>query len=325
MVGLEQFQPMFASAEDLSDPALNIDLGCVREHLLHREEDGRVLSVPIYCETYGMLVNETLFEKENIPIPKTYEDLLAACEALKNAGYSSPMMGFNGSNLLIYPLYFPYFLAQIRDDEAALSALNSMDASAGEYVRDSLELAADFMSRGYIDLDACNLLDKDYDPVILRFFEGDVPMMVAKGGTVSGTEKRESRSEAFTANPFRYSFHPIPSTPEGGYFMDAVSMGFAVNKNSQNLDMANEFMRFLITTEELNTMARAKRMVTPCADMSLDAIYAAFGELPEGHIINVAELGLESRPDAQARIAGWRVSNGLMTVDEAVAAFGTLE
>ena len=328
MVGQERFLRVFDAVEDLSDPALGLDLSGIRSHLLLRSEDGKVFMVPIFCETYGMLVNEDIFEKENLQIPGTYEQLLQACEALKSAGYSSPMLGFNGSSsnhFLLYPLFFPYFLAQIRENETAIADLNSLAPSAGEYMRGALELAADFMSRGYMDLEECNLLAKDYDPVILRFFEGDVPMMLAKGGTVSGTEKRESRSEAFQAHPFRYSFHPVPSTGEGGYFMDMVSMGFSVNRYSEKVDMANEFIRFLVSTNALNRMAQAKRMVTPCKDTSLDKIYAAFGQLPPDHTINLAELGLADAPDTQVRKAGWLVSNGMMTVDEAVAAFGTIE
>ena len=89
--------------------------------------------------------------------------------------------------------------------------------------------------------------------------------------------------------------------------------------------MANEFIRFLVSTNALNRMAQAKRMVTPCKDTSLDKIYAAFGQLPPDHTINLAELGLADAPDTQVRKAGWLVSNGMMTVDEAVAAFGTIE
>ena len=44
-------------------------------------------------------------------------------------------------------------------------------------------------------------------------------MMICAGDTVSGTKKRESQSEAFTASPFNYSFVPIPLTDEGGYFI----------------------------------------------------------------------------------------------------------
>ena len=323
--GSEESRKLLENAENLADESLGINLSCVRDGLLYRAPDGSVPMVPIYTTTYGMMVNENIFEKEGIAVPSTYSELLNACEALKNAGYSSPMMGFNRSDLLTYPLFYPYFVAGVKDDSAALTALNNMDRGAGEYARPAFELVDDFMKHGYIDLDACNALGNDYGDVIMRFFEGDVPMMLATANTVSGTEKRESQSEAFAANPFKYSFRPVPSTEDGGYFINSISLNFSVNKNSQNLDITNEFMRFLITTPELNRMAKAKRMVTPCKDMSLDSVYAVFGELESDQIIYPALIGLDNAPGTQVRIAGWQISNGMITVDEAISAFGTLE
>ena len=315
----------YTQAENLADPATGIDLSCIRESLLYKDAAGNVPTVPVYTTTYGMLVNEEIFEKNKIAIPKTYDELIAACEALKAAGYASPIMAYNNGSEMLFPMFYPYFCAQIQGKEDVIRKMNNMEEGAGEYMRSALELAADFMGRGYIDLESCSQIANNYEAVILRFFEGDVPMMMASGNTVSGTEKREKKSEAFTAHPFKYSYHPVPSTKEGGYFLNLVSIGFAVNKNSQNLEMANEFMRFLVTPGEMNRMAQAKRMVTPCTDMSLDGVYAAFGGMDASRVINISELGLADTPDAQVRKAGWQVSNGTMTVDEAVAAFGTLQ
>ena len=314
----------YAQAENLADPATGIDLSCIRESLLYKDAAGNVPTVPVYTTTYGMLVNEEIFEKNKIAIPKTYDELIAACDALKAAGYASPIMAYNNGSEMLFPMFYPYFCAQIQGKEDVIRKMNNMEEGAGEYMRSALELAADFMSRGYIDLESCSQIANNYEALILRFFEGDVPMMMASGNTVSGTEKREKKSEAFTAHPFKYSYHPVPSTKEGGYFLNLVSIGFAVNKNSQNLEMANEFMRFLVTPGEMNRMAQAKRMVTPCTDMSLDGVYAAFGGMDASRVINMSELGLADTPDAQVRKAGWQVSNGTMTVDEAVAAFGTI-
>ncbi len=315
----------YAQAENLADSALGIDLSCIRQSLLYKDAAGNVPTVPVYTTTYGMLVNEEIFEKNKIAIPKTYDELIAACEALKAVGYTSPIMAYNNGSEMLFPMFYPYFCAQIQGKEDVIRKMNNMEEGAGEYMRSALELAADFMSLGYIDLESCSQIANNYEALILRFFEGDVPMMMASGNTVSGTEKREKKSEAFTAHPFKYSYHPVPSTKEGGYFLNLVSIGFAVNKNSQNLEMANEFMRFLVTPGEMNRMAQAKRMVTPCTDMSLDGVYAAFGGMDASRVINISELGLADTPDAQVRKAGWQVSNGTMTVDEAVAAFGTLQ
>ena len=53
------------------------------------------------------------------------------------------------------------------------------------------------------------------------------------------------------------------------------------------------------------------------------AIYASFGALSGGHVIYQSDVGLEDEPDKQMRRAGTRICDGSMTVDEAVAAFGT--
>ncbi len=313
-----------AASEDLSDPTLGIDLSCIRDNLLIRNGEGKILSVPIYTTTYGMLVNENIFEKENITVPETYSQLVSVCKELKNRGYTNPIMGYNKGTDLLYPMFYPYFCAQIQANEKALSDMNEMRPGAGEYMRSALELAVDFMSYGFIDIEACNKLENNYDAVILRFFEGDVPMMLATGNTVSGTPKRESMSEAFTANPFNYSFCPVPSTEEGGYFLNSVAIGFGVNKDSKNLAISNEFMRFLICRDELNSMAKAKRMVSPCKDMSLTSVYAPFMEIDSDRTINLSELGLLDTPSSQVSKAGWLVSNGVMTVDEAIEKFGSL-
>jgi multiple sugar transport system substrate-binding protein len=237
------------------------------------------------------------------------------------------MMGFSKEETTsIFSLTaYPFFCSTVAKDAEAVKKLNALDPSAGEYMRPTLEKMEQFLNDGCVDLDACAEIEDNYDAVILRFFEGDVPMMLATGNTVSGTEKREAKSEAFTQHPFRYSFHPVPSTEQGGYFVNTVSIGFAVNRNSANLDLANEFMRFLVSTNELNLMAKAKRMVTPCVDMSLDRVYAPFEKLDSSRMINLSELGLSDDAASQVSRAGWQVSNGLMSVDEAVAAFGAIE
>lgn len=47
-----------------------------------------------------------------------------------------------------------------------------------------------------IDVEKCmEEITDEYDSIIMRFFEGDVPMMFATGDVVSGTAKRESKSD----------------------------------------------------------------------------------------------------------------------------------
>ena len=192
-------------------------------------------------------------------------------------------------------------------------------------MRPTLEKMEQYLKDGCADLDACSKIEDNYEAVILRFFEGDVPMMVCSGDTVSGTKKRESRSEAFIANPFEYTFVPVPMSDEGAVFLDMPNLQFSVNKDSKNLDMANEFMRFLITSQELNEMAQNKGLMSPTKDLSFNSMYAAFGDIPESRILSPEEFGLTDDAVIQFRQADYGVCTGKMTIDEAIKAFGTFE
>ncbi len=327
MIGNEKYAPVFAHMEELSDAALGLDLDCVRPGLINHDKEGRVLMVPVFSRTYGMLVNNDLFEKEGIRVPATWAELLAVCEAFRSKGYNSPMMGYSlkSSSCFMNTVAYPLFVATLADNPEALALANELDPAAGEYMRPALEAVEQLIRNGCIDLEACDKIEDNYSQVILRFFEGDVPMMICTADTVSGTQKRESQSEAFSNAPFHYTFSPIPLTDDGGYFIDSPSVQFSVNKTCDDLDMTNEFMRFLITDSTLNEMASVKRLVTPTSDLSFDSVYAPFGQVPSDRIISPEVLGIKDPLTVQIRNAAFRVGTGEITVDEAIAMYGSFE
>ncbi|MBR4760504.1 MAG: carbohydrate ABC transporter substrate-binding protein [Lachnospiraceae bacterium] len=325
MYGRDQYQSVIDHAENLADPKLGLNLDCIRSNIILNTADDTLPMVPVFANTYGMLVNNTLFEKEGLSVPTTYKELVAVCAALSNKGYESPMMGFsNEETTSLFTLTaYPYFCGTVAGDAEAVKKLNAMDPSAGEYMRPTLEKMEQFLGDGCVNLDACSGIENNYDAVILRFFEGDVPMMVASGDAVSGTKKRESRSDAFIANPFTYSFVPVPMSDEGANFLDMPNLQFSVNKDSGNLDMANEFMRFLITSTELNEMAKNKGLLSPTKDLSLNSMYAAFGAVPQDRILSPEEFGLTDDAVIQLRKAVYGTATGAMTIDDAVAGYGS--
>ena len=325
MYGREQYQASIDHAENLADPALGLDLDCIRSNIMLNTDDGTLPMIPVFSNTYGMLVNNSLFEKEGLSIPATYRELLEVCAAFREKGYENPMMGFSQNEVtsLFTLTLYPFFCGTVAHDEEAVKKLNALDASAGEYMRPALEKLVQFLNDGCVDLEACAEIENNYDALILRFFEGDVPMMICSGDAVSGTKKRESRSEAFIAAPFTYTFAPVPMSDEGANFLDMPNLQFSVNKDSSNLAMANEFMRFLITPRELNEMAQNKGLISPTKDLSFNSMYAALGAVPESRIVSPEEFGLTDDAVIQLRQAGFLVGTGAMTIDEAVAGYGT--
>ncbi|MBO6307673.1 MAG: carbohydrate ABC transporter substrate-binding protein, partial [Oribacterium sp.] len=318
---------VFENAELLSDPSLKIDLDCVRKGAMLTLENGDVNMLPIFTRSYGMLVNMDIFEKNGLKVPNNYSELMEVCDKLKAAGYETPIMGAYGTTVasMYYAFDFPLFCYEVIKNPGSAKSLEAMDKSAGEMMRPALEKLRVFVDRGFLNPGRCTEeIEDDYNAVIMRFFEGDVPMMLGSGDMVSGTLKRESKSEKFQSAPFKYKFYVVPIGDDGGYFLDSVNIFFSVNKNSSNLNMTNEFIRFIMREKELGNMAQIKRLITPTNNFSLDEVYSSLEGFPEDKSFSYQETGLNDAVCKEFRAAAYKVANGTMTVDEAIAAYGSL-
>lgn len=322
MIDKPKYAPLFAKCQNMADEKnTGYDLNTIRSSLIYHNKDGFVPMIPILAMTYGMLVNEDLFQKEELKIPETYSELIEVCSKFKEHGYNNPLMTYNISTTLGPCLIYTDFSKAVQKNPAAINALNNLEPEAGEYIRPYLEWTEDFRSKHLIDFDACKEIKDNYNAIIMRFFKGDVPMMLCSCDTASGTEKRESRSKEFTENPFKYSFHILPANDNQLEYLFYTAVELCVNKDGKNLAMTNEFMRFLLRTEELNNLAKVKRLVTCSNDYSYDSMYSS---LQKAIPIYQYETGIFDNTYTQVRIACYEVVNGNMSVDEAVSKYGKL-
>lgn len=315
MLDKSNYESLFDYAENLS----NQNLSAFNQKLLYRMSDGSIKMVPVFNSASGMLVNEDIFKKEGIEIPKNYKQLITVCKKLQDAGYKSPIMSHYSESSIMASLIYPYFTKEVMGNKEAIKKLNELTPEAGEYMRPVLEWLEEFKSFGFINPEECKQIKNNYADVILRFFEGDVPMMLATSDVVSGTKKRESLSEAYSNKPFKYSFYAVPVLEDGGAVLSVPSIEFSVNKNSKNLEMANEFIRFLLRTEELNNIAKIKRLITCSTVYSFDDVYASLKNTE--HLYQL-EIGLLDNTYTQLRWAGFKVFTGKMTIDEAINNYG---
>ena len=329
MINNEKFASVVSHMEELSDSKLKINLDCIRPNLINRGTKGKTYMVPIFSRTYGMLVNKDLFRKEGLELPTTWTELLNVCNSFREKGYENPMMGYSKdkkpSSGLMNAIAYPYFIAELSKDPNALELANNLDTQAGEYMRKGLNAVDQLVKNKCINIEACDQIGDNYEKLLLRFFEGDVPMMVCNGDIVSGAKKRESKSDPFKNNPFKYSFQPIPVTEEGGFFIDSPSVEFSVNKDCDNLDMTNEFMRFLIRTKELDEMASGKGLITPTKTTPFEPNYAAFNDVPADRTISPEVIGVKDQLANQIRIASYQVGKGEISIEDAIKNYGKFE
>ena len=74
---------------------------------------------------------------------------------------------------------------------------------------------------------------------------------------------------------------------------------------------------------ELNEMAQNKGLISPTKDLSFNSMYAAIGAVPEDRILSPEVIGLTDDAVIQLRQAGYLVGTGAITIDEAIAGYGT--
>ena len=251
-----------------------VDTSAVADGMLAAETvDGKLLALPMGLTLKGIVVNKTLLANEGLEVPETWSDFLDVLAALKEKGYT-PLQGpSNVLGLLCYNMGMDL----LSSDPALYAAVCSGDAEGAAALKEVYERVLALQEYISPEVNA-EYPDDNYDGAILKFFEGDVPFWVCDTEKVSGMKKRETKSEAFSANPFEYEFKYVPMGDNGVYEYIEPWYGFAVNTNSDAKDYAVEFLRFMARQDELNTLASVKG-VPSVARETTDERYAALNNV----------------------------------------------
>ena len=255
-----------------------MDLSAVDEDaLLAGQQNGKQLLLPVFYQTNGLIVNETLLAKYGLTVPTTIDELASVCDALLEKGIT-PLYG-------VPVMQGRLFLASVvstivnADNSAGLCAALEQGTLDTALLETACDTWREWTEKGYFNPEAETLKDS-YNAAILRFFEGDVPFLIGTSDTISGCKKREAKSEAFTAAPFDYSYIvPAMGQDDPSVLLIANSF-FGVYKGSEHVDYAGEFIRFLATREELVTMAAVKGMPAVVANAG-DSRFTRLEALPD--------------------------------------------
>ena len=300
--GMEELEENYL--EDLDEA--DIDLSAVTEEVLAQDNvDGKQYFVPIYLFGAGLIVNTDLLEEYGIDMPTTYDEFLEACEAFSEAGIA-PILAHEDIRGVFFwsNVYDNIYSAD--NSEEIVADLNEGKDTYGIF--DSCyEDYQELLASGYFNA-ASDEVEDTYESSILRFLEGDIPFLVGTSDTISGVKKREAKSDTYTDNPFNYTFILTP-TKSGENYMAVSANRVAVFKGSENLDYANEFLRFLVTGEELATMSNVKGMPTTGADTG-DSRFTYLEEQTEGKTIYYSESGLNIQTCAAIRWSAYQIPEG---------------
>ena len=266
------------NAEDLNEAG--IDFSNLNAELLKTgENEGRQVMLPLYLQIMGYMVNLDLLESAGVEVPTDYDALVKAAAQLTEAGYEKPIYIDSGH---YNRAFVDYYLQQLVNGEDEKTAMEKTFAQ--------IEVLYD---DGYINDDG-NTLEDTYNAMILRFFEGDIPIQFIPTGNFCGTAKREAKSEAFTAKPFRYEFVPMAFGESGmTYVSQQSSLYIGAFKGSANLALTNEFLRFMFTDSEMDVLRSIKKMPTSNLNNGLEDFpylsWDRFAYVTQDHITAATE------------------------------------
>lgn len=203
---------------------------------------GKLYGIPLYLDAKFMGYNKSLFKKAGVAEPKTFEDLLSACAALKKSGVTPVSFG----NKEGWPgVHYAGQLLAYNVPQATLE-------------KDFVPATAEYTDPGYVAslkqfkqiVDECSdgsgTNGASYASALQQFSNGKSAMYYQEiiefdQATADGALKRED---------FGFFKLPVPTDAKGDVkAIEGAPEGYMINTASKNIPLAIDFMRFVTSAE----------------------------------------------------------------------------
>jgi raffinose/stachyose/melibiose transport system substrate-binding protein len=205
--------------------------------------DGKNFAVPFAAVSHAVYYNKTIFKKENLSVPQTWEDFLALCGTLASKGYT-PLANGVADEWDILEVYFlgmlPNFIGGAAERvkyESGAKKLNDADFTAAfQAMADSAKyLPKGFESVTYNDSQA--------------LFNGQQAVMFMDGSWTAGV---------YADAPFEWGVFAMPA-PRGKKTAICFHPDMAITWNSKAKfpQEAKDFLAWLATKEGATTASAA--------------------------------------------------------------------
>lgn len=196
----------------------------------------------------GVLYNTKVFEDLNLSIPKTWDEFLACCEAIRQAGLipvAAPYAKVTNSQIPFLMNY--YYVTQENPDFAVQYTNREIDLNQSEAFLRGLQKMYDMSE--YLNED---FLSTGMDECAVMLGEGSAAMMVIRTNILVTME----------ANCPEYiddmGFFPLPDLdPDSRGVSYWLPMGYVINKNAKEPELAKAWCEFVVSQEGVDAFCSA--------------------------------------------------------------------
>jgi len=222
--------------------------------------NGRIYGLPSAITHKMIFYNKRIFYENDLRVPDTYDEFLEIIDVLNSRGITPIVVG----GMDRWPLlsWFAHLAQRIGGTQLYMDVIagnltftEPSFVSAGEYYRDLAQ-------RGFIH----GAMAIDADTADAIFADGGGAMMLTGVWSIP----------AYIANPATvddFGFFTFPviegGTGGSGYFYGGIANTFAMSNSSENMEIAEAFLMFLMS-EEIQTKLMEANGSTPTVAISLE-------------------------------------------------------
>lgn len=203
--------------------------------------EGDAFALPIQAVTHAVYYNKTIFMDNGLEVPSTFEELLATCETLKNAGITPFANGVAEEWDILECVFFgmlPNYIGGPESRMAYESGEKKLDDESFLKAYADIAKLAPYLPNGFEAV--------TYNDSQVLFATGQAAMFMDGSWTV-GT---------YGDTGFEWGTFAMPA-PEGSetaitYHLDAA---IGINPASKNVDQAKAFLAWLCTQEGVDALS----------------------------------------------------------------------
>ncbi len=209
--------------------------------------DGKTYLIPYIYNTTQFFYSQDAFEKAGVSDVKTWDDLIAACGKLQDAGFTP--LAIEGSEPGYNSFYFTYLIARLKGVGWMTQAAND---KTGEMWNDPAVLQAAQMSR--------ELWDKGCIPEVSQGYHWpQAQQMIASGETAAELVGSWLPTELLSATgpDFKWGALDFPEVSGGvgkSTDLNALLLSFMILKDAPHPMEAAELLKFIMTKENQQAM-----------------------------------------------------------------------
>lgn len=204
--------------------------------------DGNLVTATSGVSILGTYYNKDLFEQAGISeVPTTWDEFLADCAALKDAGIQPIVMGDKDQYVLQFGLYQIaaneiYTTNATYDDELRTGDASFTDEGTWDTV---LTMYKELYDNGYID--ASQSLGYGASQAIQDFIDGKAAM------TFDGSFNAAALTATGDAGDFERGYFPIPSASGDTATATCLAAGYSIYADSDYVDQCKEILDYWLS------------------------------------------------------------------------------